>query len=186
MTPDEHQQVVEEFQDVIDDTQHTIDRLEATGMDEKIPENYGKLLDILDDAVTQQREHTLAMLGQAPRQIAMNQIGARELMREVLPQLQATRNLIDTILNERIKTCYDEDERRRLTILQDEFTLEMTMIRMNLEHLLKRYSDQLEAASREEQHFKSLILTMDGAQATAIERVKSLYARAYQLQTGWL
>lgn len=116
----------------------------------------------------------------------MNQIDARELMREVLPKLRATRNLIDTILNERIKTCHDEDERRRLTILQDEFTLEMTMIRMNLEHLLKRYSGQLEAASRGEQHFQSPVLTMDDAEATAIERAKSLYMRAYQLQTGWL
>jgi len=116
----------------------------------------------------------------------MNQIDARELIRDVLPKLRATRNLIDTILNERIKTCYDEDERRRLTILQNEFTLEMTMIRMNLEHLLKRYSDQLEAASQGEQHFQSPILTIDDAEATAIERAKSLYARAYQLQTGWL
>lgn len=44
---------------------HTIDRFEATGMDEKMPEDYDKLLDILDDAVKQQRGHTLAMLGQA-------------------------------------------------------------------------------------------------------------------------
>jgi len=86
----------------------------------------------------------------------------------------------------RIKTCHDEEERQRLTILQDEFTLEMTMIRMNLEHLLKRYSDQLEASSRGEQHFQSPILTMDDAEALAIDRAKRLYARAYQLQTGWL
>lgn len=116
----------------------------------------------------------------------MNQIDARELMRDVLPKLRAMRHLIDTILNERIKTCHDEEERQRLTILQDEFTLEMTMIRMNLEHLLKRYSDQLEASSRGEQHFQSPILTMDDAEALAIDRAKRLYARAYQLQTGWL
>nr|WP_298059379.1 hypothetical protein [uncultured Halomonas sp.] len=102
----------------------------------------------------------------------------------MIPKLRATRHLIDTILNERIKTCHDEDEHRRLTILQDEFMLEMTMIRMNLEHLLKRYSDQLEAALRGEYHFQSPILTMDDAEAT--ERAKRLYARAYQLQTGWL
>jgi len=28
-----------------------------------LPEDYDKLLDILDDAVTQQREHVMAMLG---------------------------------------------------------------------------------------------------------------------------
>jgi len=62
MTPDEHQRVIDELQSVIDDTQHTIDRFEATGMEEQMPEDYEKLLDILDDAVTQQRAHTLAML----------------------------------------------------------------------------------------------------------------------------
>lgn len=62
MTEAEHQQVIDELQGVIDDTQHTIDRFEATGMDEQMPEDYGKLLDILDDAVKQQREHVMVML----------------------------------------------------------------------------------------------------------------------------
>ncbi|WP_373190678.1 hypothetical protein [Halomonas sp.] len=62
MTVDEHQQVVDELQVVIDDTQHTIERFEATGMDHEMPEDYDRLLAILDDAVTQQRVHTLAML----------------------------------------------------------------------------------------------------------------------------
>jgi hypothetical protein len=65
MTPGEHHQVIDELQVVINDTQHTIDRFEATGMDEQMPEDYDKLLDILDDAVTQQRAQTLAMLSQA-------------------------------------------------------------------------------------------------------------------------
>jgi len=62
MTPDEHQQVIDELQGVIDDTRHTIDRFEATGMEEPMPEDYGKLLDILDDAVKQQCEHVMVML----------------------------------------------------------------------------------------------------------------------------
>ena len=32
-------------------------------MEAEMPEDYGKLLAILNDAVTQQRAHTLAMLG---------------------------------------------------------------------------------------------------------------------------
>ncbi|GGW40692.1 hypothetical protein [Vreelandella hamiltonii] len=62
MKPGEHQQVIDELQGVIDDTQRTIDRFEATGMDEQMPQDYDKLLDILDDAVKQQREHVMAML----------------------------------------------------------------------------------------------------------------------------
>ncbi|MFB9146629.1 hypothetical protein ACFFU2_08885 [Halomonas alkalicola] len=63
MKPDEYQQVIDELQVVIDDTQRTIDRFEATGMDEQMPGDYEKLLDILDGAVKQQREHVMAMLG---------------------------------------------------------------------------------------------------------------------------
>ena len=43
-------------------TQHTLDRFEATGMATEMPEDYDKLLAILDDAVNQQRAQTLAML----------------------------------------------------------------------------------------------------------------------------
>lgn len=62
MTMDDHQRVIDELQAVIDDTQHTLERFEATGMEAEMPEDYDKLLAILDDAVTQQRAHTLAML----------------------------------------------------------------------------------------------------------------------------
>lgn len=62
MTPDDHQRVINELQQVIDDTQATLTRFEATGMDEEMTEDYDKLLTILDEAIKQQREHTLAML----------------------------------------------------------------------------------------------------------------------------
>ncbi|QJQ99844.1 hypothetical protein [Halomonas sp. PGE1] len=63
MTENQHQQIIDELQTVLDDTRATMERFEATGMDEQMPEDYDKLLKILDDAVKQQREHTLAMLG---------------------------------------------------------------------------------------------------------------------------
>ncbi len=65
MNETDNQRVINELQAVIDDTQKTIDRFEATGMDEQMPEDYGALLGILDDAVKQQQAHTLAMLGWA-------------------------------------------------------------------------------------------------------------------------
>ncbi|SDM73724.1 hypothetical protein SAMN05192555_11857 [Franzmannia pantelleriensis] len=63
MTIEEHQQVIHELQGVIDDTQYTIDRFEASGMDKQMTEDYDRLLVILDDAVKQQRTHALAMSG---------------------------------------------------------------------------------------------------------------------------
>ncbi|MGS2744962.1 hypothetical protein ACU6TU_15420 [Halomonas sp. LS-001] len=62
MTDDERQHVINELQKVIDDTQATLSRFEATGMDHEMRKDYDKLLGILDDAVKQQREHTQVML----------------------------------------------------------------------------------------------------------------------------
>jgi hypothetical protein len=62
MTEAEYQQVIDELEQVIQDTRTTIKRFESSGMDEQMPEDYDKLLEILVDAVKQQREHTLTML----------------------------------------------------------------------------------------------------------------------------
>ncbi len=63
MTNEEEQHVIDELQTVISDTQATLQRFEDTGMDQEMPEDYEKLLTILDDAIKQQREHTRVMLG---------------------------------------------------------------------------------------------------------------------------
>lgn len=65
MTPEEHEHVINELQTVIDETQATLKRFEESGMEGNMPEDYEKLLAILDDAVKQQREHTRVMLGES-------------------------------------------------------------------------------------------------------------------------
>ncbi|EHK59900.1 hypothetical protein MOY_14087 [Halomonas sp. GFAJ-1] len=65
ITNNEQQRVIDELQALIDDTQSTLTRFEDTGMDELMPEDYNKLLEMLDNAIKQQREHTLAMLAHA-------------------------------------------------------------------------------------------------------------------------
>tara|TARA_R110002049_G_scaffold102718_1_gene248472 strand:+ start:16912 stop:17106 length:195 start_codon:yes stop_codon:yes gene_type:complete len=62
MTPDDHQHVIDELQAVIDETQQTLKRFEVSGMIEKMPEDYDKLLAILDNSIKQQRAHTQGML----------------------------------------------------------------------------------------------------------------------------
>lgn len=62
MTPENRQHVINELQQVIDDIQATLKRFEESGMDGDMPEDYEKLLAILDDVVKQQREHTKVML----------------------------------------------------------------------------------------------------------------------------
>ena len=63
MSGEEYQRIIEALQDLIDETQSTLERFETSGMDEKMPKDYKRLLGILDMAVKEQREHTLAMLG---------------------------------------------------------------------------------------------------------------------------
>ncbi|MBP5980048.1 MAG: hypothetical protein KA748_07555 [Halomonas sp.] len=62
MRPDDHECVALELEKVIRETQTTIDQAVAHGLDETMPEDYEQLLNILDKAIKQQREHTLAML----------------------------------------------------------------------------------------------------------------------------
>ncbi|WP_355660182.1 hypothetical protein [Halomonas salifodinae] len=63
MSPEQHQQVIDRLEAVIRETQETLARFEATGMETELPADYDKLLEILDSAVKSQRAHTLAMLG---------------------------------------------------------------------------------------------------------------------------
>lgn len=63
MNEADYQRVIDDLQGVIDDTQHTIQRFEATGMDEQMQGDYEVLLTILNKAVKAQHSHTLVMLG---------------------------------------------------------------------------------------------------------------------------
>ena len=62
MQPEEHEQVALALQTLIRETQATIARVEQHGQDASMPEDYQALLDILDSAIKQQREHTIQML----------------------------------------------------------------------------------------------------------------------------
>lgn len=62
MKESDHQHIINELQSLIDDTQATLSRFEQEGMDKEMSDDYNKLLDILDNAVKQQREHTSEML----------------------------------------------------------------------------------------------------------------------------
>ncbi|XKH60311.1 hypothetical protein LG290_00570 [Halomonas sediminis] len=55
VTVNDHQQVIDQLQGVIDETQQTLERFETTGMDEQMRGDYDKLLAILDYAVKQHR-----------------------------------------------------------------------------------------------------------------------------------
>lgn len=62
MNNSQHQLTIDKLQLLIDGTQATLACFEQKGMDIEMADDYIKLLDILDDAIKQQREHTKAML----------------------------------------------------------------------------------------------------------------------------
>ena len=72
-----------------------------------------------------------------------------------------------------------------MRITQDEFTLEKTMIRINLEHLLSAISINWRSLSVENSASQA-ILSMDDAEKLQLSSVSMVSNRAYQLQTGWL
>ncbi|WP_046077945.1 hypothetical protein [Halomonas sp. HG01] len=110
-------------------------------------------------------------------------LSAHDVIFELIPKLQATERLVDSTLQARIERCTDTDERARLEELKVEFELEIAMIRMNLEHLMTRYSRQLEAVRQGEQAGNSASLTLDAHEAVAVESARTLYRRAQELAT---
>lgn len=62
MTENQHQQVIDELQAVLNDTRATMERFEATGMDEQMSDDYAKLEAIATQVVKEQRRYVLLML----------------------------------------------------------------------------------------------------------------------------
>ncbi|BBI53442.1 hypothetical protein HORIV_58630 [Vreelandella olivaria] len=71
-------------------------------------------------------------------------ISAYSLVNDVVPKLNAVETLVENTLKQIIETSTLPAQIERYTKLQVEFQLELTMIRMNLEHLLNRYHHELE------------------------------------------
>lgn len=110
-------------------------------------------------------------------------ISAREVVNDLVPKLNAVEKQIKLTISAVVEASGAAPEQKeRYAKLKAEFQLELTMIRMNLEHLLKRYRNELEAAMNDPR--KDMLLTLDAYEATAVENAKQLYARVQRLQQG--
>ena len=110
-------------------------------------------------------------------------IYSRDAVYDLIPKLKTTEHLVDSTLQGRITRCGDANEKARLQGLKVEFELEISMIRMNLEHLMRRYSRQLDEAAQDGASRQDAVLSLDAHEAVAIERVRTLYRRAQALAT---
>lgn len=79
-------------------------------------------------------------------------------------------------LDEALMANQELESIAHINTLKTEFQLELTMIRMNLEHLLKRYQKELNAVVEDKRHDQ--LLTLDAFEAMAIESAAQLYRRA--------
>lgn len=108
-------------------------------------------------------------------------VSAVSVVNELIPKLNAVEKQIEQTISAVLETSQLPTQIERYTKLQAEFQLELTMIRMNLEHLLKRYSQELAAVVNDPR--QDVLLTLDAYEATAIENAKQLYRRVQALQT---
>ncbi|MDI4637801.1 MULTISPECIES: hypothetical protein [Halomonadaceae] len=66
MQESDYERVIQELDELIHDTKELIERFEATGMKGQMQVDYDRLLAIHDQAVKDQRAHTLTMLNDHP------------------------------------------------------------------------------------------------------------------------
>ncbi|MFC3286352.1 hypothetical protein [Litchfieldella rifensis] len=113
--------------------------------------------------------------------MADDKISARELVHDLLPKLQATEDLAHNTLGELVNQVESEEERNYRRNQQIEFELEITMIQMNFDHLLKRYAREVEEALTTSGR-AGVTLKLDQHERFAVESAKQLYRRAQVLQ----
>ncbi|MHB0775267.1 hypothetical protein [Halomonas sp. WWR20] len=63
MNQSECQQVIDKLDGVISDTRELMERFEATGMEETMPNDYHRLETIITQALKDQRHYTQVLLG---------------------------------------------------------------------------------------------------------------------------
>lgn len=111
-----------------------------------------------------------------------DKIPVRELVHELLPKLQATEELVHSTLGELIRLADSEDLRAHRKNQQIEFELEISMIRMNLDHLMQRYAAEIKEALETTGSRADVTLKLDQHERFAIESARKLYERARDLQ----
>ncbi|QPL45642.1 hypothetical protein IT895_15965 [Halomonas sp. A40-4] len=114
--------------------------------------------------------------------MSQKSISAHEVVYDLIPRLNALERQINNTLEAMITASQSPDEKHRNKNLKIEFELELTMIRMNLQHLLSRYQTELEAVISDER--RDGMLTLDQNETVAVESAKALYDRVQRLQQG--
>ena len=109
---------------------------------------------------------------------------ARDLVHDLIPKLKSTENLVNNTLRFRAEKAGNDNERSHYQLLRQEFELEIMMINMNLEHLLKRYAREIQDVADSDGALPGPALELDQHERFAIDSARKLYERARAIQTA--
>lgn len=102
------------------------------------------------------------------------------LINDVIPKLKTVEFILQGKLQQAIDHGPSAENRTKYQLLQQEFELELLMIQMNLEHLLHRYTQDLQPTAG---RLDNKILDLDDNERVAITAVYQLYERVCALTT---
>ncbi|GAB2798368.1 hypothetical protein GCM10027040_26300 [Halomonas shantousis] len=115
---------------------------------------------------------------------AQSNLSARDLLHDVIPKLNATEKLVNDTLQAKLEESRTAEEHARALKQQQEFQLEITIIRMNLDHLLARYANELKQFTDTGSRHPGPMLKLDPHESVAINNARQLYTRVREIQTG--
>ncbi len=113
---------------------------------------------------------------------SVDTITVHELLYDLVPKLKALETMVSDTLSARLMMTTDHEVRHKLKAFKAEFELERTMIRLNLEHLLRRHTEALEAVKNGSTSQSGQTLPLDNHEATAVARVRQLHRNAQDLK----
>ncbi|MHB0775268.1 hypothetical protein [Halomonas sp. WWR20] len=113
-----------------------------------------------------------------------NTLSARDLLHDIIPKLNATEKLVNDTLQAKLEESRSAEEQARVLKQQQEFQLEITIIRMNLDHLLARYADELKKFTDTGSRPPGPMLELDPHESVAINNARQLYTRVREIQAG--
>lgn len=107
-----------------------------------------------------------------------------ELIYSVIPNLNSAEKLVLSTLESLIEVATNPMDILKRTDQRQAFGLELHCIRMNLEHLLNRYQNEVEALMRSEGEHKGPVLAPDQQEAEAIRSAIHIFEHVCAFQRG--
>ncbi|MBZ0331721.1 hypothetical protein KZO25_15500 [Halomonas sp. ANAO-440] len=108
-------------------------------------------------------------------------ITLHEVLYEILPKLKAAEEMVQNTLLAILEVTEEPLEQARRREQQDAMELELFTIRLNIKHLLNRYSQDVQAMGESEESGGAIcdgpVLTQNDGEAQAIEKAKLLHER---------